>query len=60
MGLVEILTIVFIVLKLVGVIDWSWWLVFLPCLLVVGIDAFFIVAEFIEILKEKWTWRKRK
>lgn len=30
MGFCELLTIVFIVLKLVGIISWSWWLVLLP------------------------------
>lgn len=30
MGFTEILTIVFIVLKLLGVVSWSWWLVLLP------------------------------
>lgn len=30
MGVAEILTIVFVVLKLAGVISWSWWLVLLP------------------------------
>lgn len=30
MGITTVLTIIFIVLKLVGVISWSWWLVFLP------------------------------
>lgn len=30
MGFTEILTIVFIVLKLLNVISWSWWLVLLP------------------------------
>lgn len=30
MGLCELLTIVFVVLKCCGHIDWSWWLVFLP------------------------------
>lgn len=28
----DVLTIVFIVLKLIGVITWSWWLVFAPTL----------------------------
>lgn len=27
MGIISVLTLVFIVLKLVGVISWSWWLV---------------------------------
>jgi hypothetical protein len=30
MGILELLTIVFVVLKLCGVIGWSWWLVLLP------------------------------
>ena len=30
MGFTEILTILFIALKLFGVISWSWWLVLLP------------------------------
>lgn len=30
MGFCEVLTIVFVVCKLIGVIDWSWWLVLLP------------------------------
>lgn len=30
MGITEILTIIFVVLKLIGKIDWSWWLVLLP------------------------------
>ena len=30
MGFTELLTIVFVVLKLIGVIGWSWWLVLLP------------------------------
>ncbi len=30
MGIAEILTIIFVVCKLLGVIDWSWWLVLLP------------------------------
>lgn len=37
MGIVEVLTLIFIVLKLVGVITWSWWLVFSPILIVAGI-----------------------
>lgn len=30
MGLFGVLAIAFIVLKMVGVIDWSWWYVLLP------------------------------
>ena len=30
MGFTEVLTIIFILLKVFGVISWSWWVVFLP------------------------------
>lgn len=30
MGILEVLTVVFVVLKIVGVIAWSWWWVFAP------------------------------
>jgi hypothetical protein len=30
LGLLGILTVIFVVSKLAGWIDWSWWLVFLP------------------------------
>lgn len=39
MGILEVLTIIFVVCKLVGVIDWSWWLVLLPEIIAVGITV---------------------
>lgn len=33
LGIAEVLTIVFVVLKLTDVITWSWWLVLLPAIL---------------------------
>jgi len=41
MGFWEVLTIVFIILKLTNVIDWSWFLVFLPyiAILIIGFLA---------------------
>jgi len=33
MGIAEVLTIIFIVLKLTEVITWSWWFVLLPMIL---------------------------
>ena len=36
-GFVGLLTIVFIVLKLIGVIAWSWWWVLSPVLITCGI-----------------------
>ena len=40
LGILNILTIIFVIAKLSGVIDWSWWLVLLPTwgpLLAIGI-----------------------
>ena len=44
MGLTEILTVVFITLKLVGVINWNWFFVLLPEILVV---CFYIILIFL-------------
>ena len=33
MSFFSALTLIFVVLKLVGVISWSWWLVFIPTLI---------------------------
>ena len=37
LGLPSILTIIFVIAKLFGVINWSWWLVFAPVLISLGI-----------------------
>lgn len=49
LGITSVLLIIFIVLKLVGVINWSWWVVLIPlwinlsvviiCLAVIGVVA---------------------
>lgn len=38
-GLTGVLTIVFVVLKLIGTIDWSWWLVLLPLFIDIGLTG---------------------
>lgn len=46
MGITEILTVIFVILKLLGKIDWSWWLVLLPEILAaVGYILIWIVAS---------------
>jgi hypothetical protein len=61
-GLGGLLFIVFLVLKLCGVIDWSWWWVFAPLwvpsavvalLLIAGV-VLFGVAGLCEYYREKW------
>lgn len=43
MGFTEVLTLIFITLKLTGYIDWSWWLVLLPEIIAISIAICFIV-----------------
>lgn len=47
MGFTELLTIVFVVLKLIGTIDWSWWLVLLPEIIAI---VFYISVVFTAVL----------
>lgn len=50
MGFTELLTIVFIVLKLVGVITWSWPVVLLPEI----ISGIFYAFLFMAVLFKAW------
>ncbi len=45
-----ILTIVFVVLKLVGVVMWSWWLVLLP--MIVSFVISFFIGLVVGVYKE--------
>lgn len=49
MGFTEVLTIVFIVLKLIGVIAWSWWLVLLPEIIGVAVYVLLAIANVLSI-----------
>ena len=52
-GSFTLLTVIFACLKLAGVIDWSWWIVFLPILVPVGLVAIvLIVVLFLLVLNE--------
>lgn len=62
MGFTEVLTIVFIVLKLIGIINWSWILVLLPEIIAVSIYIIVILINFISyrsLNKEVKAIRKR-
>jgi hypothetical protein len=57
-GIIEIWTIVFITLKLTGVIDWSWWWVIAPY----WITLLFISVVFgsvVAFLTLKWLWERK-
>lgn len=50
MGFTEVLTIIFIVLKLFGVIDWNWFLVLLPEIIAF---AFYILIIVMVVWKDE-------
>ena len=62
LGLASVLTIIFIVLKLVGVIDWSWWWVFSPILIdfVIAIIAVVILVAWYAWEDKAWKFKKQK
>lgn len=58
LGLSSILTIIFVLCKLFGVIDWSWWWVFSPIwipltVILVGVLIWFIIMFIVEYLNNK-------
>lgn len=53
LGLAEILTIIFIVLKLTDTITWSWWWVLSPVLIPVGLVLLFLLIFGIVIYMEE-------
>lgn len=56
MGFCELLTIVFIVLKLVGVISWSWWLVLLPEIIAV---LFYVAIIIFRVIIPIWELERK-
>ncbi len=46
LGFAHILTLIFVVFKLIGFIDkWSWWLVFLPVIIVFALAVLMSILE---------------
>lgn len=62
LGLSSVLTIVFVVLKLVGTINWSWWWVFSPLLIDIGliIIGFIVIAVCIVYDNKKYGLTSKK
>ncbi len=52
LGLSSVLTIIFIVLKLTGVIAWSWWWVLSPTLISIGLWLIIVVIYAICLVRE--------
>lgn len=53
----HVITLIFVVLKLTGVINWTWWLVLLPSLinfgLILGMILFVGVFALVTFIKDK-------
>lgn len=60
MGIAEVLTIVFVVLKLTNVIAWSWWLVLLPAIISFSIYALILVMKLVMVMIAVVAVKKRK
>ena len=52
MGFTEVLTIIFIVLKLLNIIDWNWFLVLLPEIIALTIYIIVVIFQYRCINKE--------
>ena len=50
LGLLNILTIIFVIAKICGAITWSWWLVLLPTIINVGLSILVWLVIFILLL----------
>lgn len=54
LGFLSTLTIIFIIAKLIGIINWSWWLCFLPAIIsVIILILCFIIYAYAEYKKQK-------
>lgn len=60
MGFAEVLTIVFISLKLLGVIGWAWWQVLLPEIIAIGVYILIVVFYLIICRRLIFDGRKKK
>ena len=46
LGVLDVFQIIFIVLRLVGVIDWSWWVVLIPLWVTIGLVGLMLLYSF--------------
>lgn len=50
LGLLNILTIIFVIAKICGAITWSWWLVLLPTIINIGLTILVWLVIFIIVI----------
>ena len=58
MGFTEILTIIFVLLKVFGIVSWPWWVVFLPEIIAVVIYLIAFICGLIGVGKTNKSIRK--
>lgn len=51
MGVTELLTILFVALKLTGVVTWSWFIVFLPEIIGLGLYVILLLVYIVAAIK---------
>lgn len=49
--LLILLTLIFVVCKIIGLIAWSWWLVFLPAIILIAIYIVMLLVTLIIMIK---------
>ena len=54
-GFTGLLTIVFVTLKLLGKITWSWWWVLSPTLISIAIVLLLVMTAFILLIIKEWS-----
>lgn len=59
MGFTEILTIVFVLLKVFGIVSWSWWVVFLPEIIAIVLYVFLLIVGIVSTHKTTKSFHKR-
>lgn len=50
LGLLNILTVIFVIAKICGAITWSWWLVLLPTIINVGLTILVWLVIFVIVI----------
>ncbi len=60
LGLGAVLTVIFVVLKLCGLINWSWWWVLSPIWISLGLVLVCLLIVFIATLILSWIEKKDK
>ena len=58
LGFVSILTIIFVIAKLLGVVKWSWWVVFSPMLLSAYASIITLISLLMVIVIGVWVGSK--